>query len=961
MWSLRSGLLIVTLVAAIGCGSDASAPAPGAPTAGAPASSPPASIPSDAQRSLAPRVFFEIDIAGRTALLDLTLNDTLLAKDYREYMATEHGLEELPRPAQRPACMYRGHVAWADGRNSTGPAWSALNTCQGFQGLIAIDGETWVVAPSSLDDEVLVSRLSEGLAAHAVRTRLRQSAGPQSPLPQRADPQDARSRSSGAGSVVAERAEALVAPTKYLELVVVSDAARFEELGLAAPSDALQLANLVDAIYRNGTLTPSIAIVVTSNIVIPGGTDPWPVPATAEVDADVLLINFGSWTRTHLPAGDEYVLLTQLDLTGQTVGLAFTGATCTPNNQAIIQATLTQAQTATTIAHEVGHSLGMSHDTGDCSIGGPYVMSPSLSVPAATIWSSCSTTALASYLTTLGSPGCLANVPVAVPATGPICGNGIREAGEGCDCGSTNCAGFDPCCDGNVCQLVAGAACSELDGCCQSCQIAPQGTQCEASSACSPAATCSGLSVACPTVAPLANGLACSEAGASGACLQGRCEQSRDQQCGSYQAGTTSCNATSCTRLYCNINSQCGYFLDGDGAPIQVLAGTTCGDGMQCYQGSCVASTTIPVCANGTPVNACGGCSSLAASPGSACNSCGSMQCITPSDVACSVAEASACPSWLAGAWSACSAACGGGTQTRSVTCQDASGTALSDAQCAAAGAKPATQQVCNSAACISYEWLVGSFGACSVACGSGTQSRSVACVQSGTTSVVADSFCTSAKPVSSQACAAACNTGYQCLAGSCSPIDACASAPCAVGEVCTSTGPGTYSCADLNECLSNNGGCDPRVTCSNTAGGRTCGALDACHPQYLCPAATANCPVTAAPDGTQCSDQNACTQSDVCRAGACVGSNPIVCATTGTCQLPGSCNPSTGMCGAPVSDPACNHCHDGIKNGGETGMDCGGSQCLACKGAACSADAECASGSCKLNKGKKSGGQCGP
>merc|ERR1712199_50945 len=34
----------------------------------------------------------------------------------------------------------------------------------------------------------------------------------------------------------------------------------------------------------------------------------------------------------------------------------------------------------------------------------------------------------------------------------------------------------------------------------------------------------------------------------------------------------------------------------------------------------------------------------------------------------------------------------------------------------------------------------------------------------------------------------------------------------------------GDAGCKDANECLSNNGGCDSKRTCINTEGGRTCG-----------------------------------------------------------------------------------------------------------------------------------------
>lgn len=115
---------------------------------------------------------------------------------------------------------------------------------------------------------------------------------------------------------------------------------------------------------------------------------------------------------------------------------------------------------------------------------------------------------------------------------------------------------------------------------------------------------------------------------------------------------------------------------------------------------------------------------------------------------------------WIEGSWGGCSAtACGtNGTQLRNVICRDSNGLTVADSFCTThVGVKPATSQACSAPACsATYNWVAGTFGACSVtACGqTGTQTRSVVCQNnSGTT--VADSFCANsgAKPSNTQPC----------------------------------------------------------------------------------------------------------------------------------------------------------------------------------------------------------------
>ncbi|PPR08819.1 MAG: hypothetical protein CFH44_00667, partial [Proteobacteria bacterium] len=90
---------------------------------------------------------------------------------------------------------------------------------------------------------------------------------------------------------------------------------------------------------------------------------------------------------------------------------------------------------------------------------------------------------------------------------------------------------------------------------------------------------------------------------------------------------------------------------------------------------------------------------------------------------------------WVTSEWGACSKACGGGVQSRTVTCP-AGKVCLS--------AKPVVQQACNTHVCTT-SWKVSSWSRCSKTCGGGTQSRTVTCPNGF--------VCSGNKPSTSQVC----------------------------------------------------------------------------------------------------------------------------------------------------------------------------------------------------------------
>jgi len=123
---------------------------------------------------------------------------------------------------------------------------------------------------------------------------------------------------------------------------------------------------------------------------------------------------------------------------------------------------------------------------------------------------------------------------------------------------------------------------------------------------------------------------------------------------------------------------------------------------------------------------------------------------------------------WNTGSWGSCSAPCGSGSQTRSVTCTRSHDGAVVDNSYCNPSTKPATTQSCS----VSCSFTYGSWGSCSAPCGSGTQTRSAVCKnQFGTT--ISNSYC--GTPVTSQSCSVSCSFSYGSW-GSCS-------APCGSGS----------------------------------------------------------------------------------------------------------------------------------------------------------------------------------
>ncbi|NWH39897.1 ADA28 protein, partial [Chloropsis hardwickii] len=162
------------------------------------------------------------------------------------------------------------------------------------------------------------------------------------------------------------------------------------------------------------------------------------------------------------------------DFEGTTIGLAFLKSICSDLYSAgIIQDhNRNEIAVAATMAHEMGHNLGMSHDTEACSCSDDIcIMTDTVSSVIPKEFSSCSLQSFEKFMLA-DMPRCLTNIPeLSSIIAPPSCGNGFVEKGEECDCGTPEeCT--NECCDPKSCKLSSGAACAHGD-CCENCQVRP--------------------------------------------------------------------------------------------------------------------------------------------------------------------------------------------------------------------------------------------------------------------------------------------------------------------------------------------------------------------------------------------------------------------------------------------------------------------------------------------------------
>ncbi|KAM7000842.1 disintegrin and metalloproteinase domain-containing protein 19 [Tautogolabrus adspersus] len=464
----------------------------------------------------------QITAEGQELTLHLEKNEQLLAPGYQEIWYSPDGARKSFSPAHTGHCFYHGEVLGLEGSSV------AVSTCSGLRGLISLNASvSYLIEPLPASTDAQQHQQHAVFRAESLHITGGRCLHHHGNKEHAEEPNDFIHGMMSSWSRREKRD--LSKNMKYVELLIVADKAEFEKQGSSREKTQLKLmeaANLVDKYYK--ALNIRVALI---------GLEVWTNQDLINVSDNPhsTLAAFLSWRRKQLGRlpNDNAQLITGRGFQGTTIGLAPLKAMCSDYQSGGVNTDHSESAVgvAATMAHEMGHNFGMSHDSKDCcqakADDGGCIMAAATGHPFPRVFNDCNLKELKSYLNS-GGGKCLFNLPnTRAMYGGQRCGNGYLEDGEECDCGEEEeCT--SPCCNANNCTLKAGAECAH-GVCCNNCKLKSPGVLCRAPSGpCDLAEYCDGKAESCPANFYLVDGTTCAEGQAY--CYTGMC-LTLQQQC----------------------------------------------------------------------------------------------------------------------------------------------------------------------------------------------------------------------------------------------------------------------------------------------------------------------------------------------------------------------------------------------------------------------------------------------
>ncbi|XP_037359502.1 disintegrin and metalloproteinase domain-containing protein 21-like [Talpa occidentalis] len=455
------------------------------------------------------RLSYNLQFAGQRHTVHMKVKKNLISRHLPMFTYTDQGALHQDQPFVPDDCYYHGYV------EGVPMSLVALSTCSGgFRGMLQINDLAYEIEPirQSATFEHLVYKINANETQFSpMRCGLTKK-------------ETAYQQMEYEGTEKSTLKQTFIdswwAHSRFLELLVVVDHDFFmysQGNFSKVQEDVFLVVNIVDSIYQQlSTYVILIGIEIWNNENV-----------FSMMNIQQVLEDFSQWKQVSLSQlqYDTAHIFIKNSLIS-VLGIAYVAGICRPP----IDCGVNNFQGdswylfALTVAHELGHTLGMQHDEEFCVCGQSGCIMNAIRVPAER-FTNCSYVDFMNTTFNLGS--CLDSPP----SQGKIymlkrCGDGVVEGEEECDCGTIQQCEQDPCCLSN-CTLSPGAACAS-GLCCKACKFMPSGELCRHQvNECDLPEWCNGTSHQCPEDGYVQDGFPCSD---SAYCYQKRCN-SLDTQC----------------------------------------------------------------------------------------------------------------------------------------------------------------------------------------------------------------------------------------------------------------------------------------------------------------------------------------------------------------------------------------------------------------------------------------------
>ncbi|XP_071344258.1 A disintegrin and metalloproteinase with thrombospondin motifs 17 isoform X1 [Trachinotus anak] len=356
---------------------------------------------------------------GRDLYLNLTWDSTFLSGDFEVEERRRDQSAAVRRLSVDQLCFYSGSII-----NHT-DSLASMSTCGGLTGLVQIGEDSLFIQPLGENNP---SQSFSGLKHRLSRLRrsAKTSSAPDADQPSYCGTVQAGKKKEKRSKVVEEgrgKRNAIRLHEAYtVETVVVADSDMVQYHGAeAAQRFLLTVMNMVYNMFHHQSLGVRINIRVTKLVLLHSRPEKLKVGHHGERSLE----SFCHWQyqefggprylgTNHVPGGrddippvDTAVLVTRTDFCVHkdepcdTVGIAYLGGVCSAKRKCVL-AEDNGLNLAFTIAHELGHNMGMSHDDDHATCTGhSHIMSGEWVKgrnPSDLSWSSCSRDDLENFL-----------------------------------------------------------------------------------------------------------------------------------------------------------------------------------------------------------------------------------------------------------------------------------------------------------------------------------------------------------------------------------------------------------------------------------------------------------------------------------------------------------------------------------------------------------------------------------